>query len=266
MSTSTIQSNILYGLGEGTNVADATSLTYALRWANAAYRQLNTKIRQKSLQKRSVFRTAAGQQSYQAPSDFVGFVVLKDESNDSIIGQRTPEEFAKEVSSNSITDESFTSDFDVAVSLDNTSIIQYSETVTDDTSHTTTYTRDTDYEMDYDAGTITVLSTGTITDATTTYIDYLYHTDGKPDIFCLEYDATNGKFVFRLSPTPDAIYIYSLVYPAMPSALSGAVDSIWEQFEYCLERGGIYFGSLEVLGSDDPKINIFQNLYSQTEL
>jgi len=257
-----VQQNILYGIGEGVNVANATSLAYALRWANSAYRQFHVKIRTKNLQKRSIFRTAAGQQTYQAPSDFLGFITMKDESNDNVLGQRTPEEFSMQVAVNTITDEIFESEHDVAVSLANTSIVQYSETVTDDTDHTTVYTRDTDYEMDYNAGTITVLSTGTpIADATDTYIDYVCYSDGKPDIFCLEYDATNGKYAFRLSPTPDGIYIASLVYPALPSALSGAVDAIWTQLEYCLERGGIYFGALELLNGDDPKIAEFKSLY-----
>jgi len=262
MSTSTIQANVLYGLGEGMNVADATSLTYALRWANAAYRNIFTKYRFRHIQKRSIFRTAAGQQTYQAPSDFMGFLTLKDESNDTVLQQLTPEEFSRQVAPVAITDEVFTSDDGVAVALGNPSIIQYSETVADDTDHTTVYTRDTDYTMDYTAGTITVDAAEAMDDATDYYIDYVYYPDGKPDTFCLEYDVTNGKYVFRVSPTPDAIYIASLVYPAIPTALSGSVNSIWTQLEYCLERGGVYFGSLELMDGSDPKIGIFKSEYS----
>ena len=261
MTTTTIQQNVIYALGEGINVADATTLAYALRWANAAYRNIFTKYRFKHIQKRSIFRTAVGQQTYQAPSDFMGFLTLKDESNDTVLQQVTPEEFARLTSPNTITDETFTSDDGVAVSLDNTAIVQYSETVTDDTDHTTVYTRDTDYTIDYVAGTITVDAAQAMADATDYYVDYIYYDTEKPDAFCIEYDATNGKFVFRLDPTPDAIYIASLVYPAIPSALSGSVNTIWTQLEYCLERGGIYFGSLELMDGNDPKIARFDKEY-----
>jgi hypothetical protein len=266
MGTSDIQANILYSLGEGVNVADATSLGYALRWANAAYRNIFTKYRFKHIQKRSIFRTANGQQTYQAPSDFLGFLTLKDETNDTVLQQLTPEEFARVCSPNEITDETFESDHDVAVSLDNVAIVQYSETVADDTDHTNVYTRDTDYEMDYINGTITVLSTGTMADATDYYIDYLHYDTGSPDTFCLEYDATNKKYVFRLDPAPDATYIASLVYPAGITALSGAVDPIWSLLEYCLERGGIYFGALELLEGNDPKVQIFKSEYDNAIL
>lgn len=262
MTTLGIQQAVLYGLGEGMNLADTTSLAYALRWANAAYRNIFTKYRFRHIQKRSIFRTAAGQSTYQAPAGFMGFLTLKDESNDTVLQQITPEEFSRQVSPVTITDEVFTSDDGVAVALDNTSIVQYSETVTDDTDHTTVYTRDTDYAIDYTAGTITVDAAEAMADATDYYIDYSYYPDGKPDTFCLEYDVTNGKYVFRVSPTPDAIYIASLVCPAIPSALSGSVNSIWTQLEYCLERGGIYFGSLELMDGSDPKIAIFKSEYS----
>ncbi len=264
MSTTTIKSNILYGLGEGGNVADATTLTYALRWANTAYHDIFTRYRFKNIQKRSVFRTANGQQTYQAPSDFFGFLTLKDESNDIVLDQLTPQDFAREVSPTTITDESFTSSDDTAVSLDNRAILQYGETVTDDTDHTTVYTRDTDYAMDYEDGTITTASTGSISDATTTYIDYQYYTRGKPNKFCLEYDSTNKKYVFRLADTPDAIYIASLVYPAYPSDLSSTVAPIWGYLEHAIERGGIYYGSLELFESTDPMIDRHERNYEKS--
>ena len=251
MSTTTIKQNIILGIGEGSNVASSTLLEYALRWANAAYNKMMAKYRFKSLSTRTIFRTAVGQQTYQAPSDFVGFVTLKDESNGTILDQIPPEEFARDVDANKVTDESFTSDHDVAVSLDNTAILQFSETVTT-TAGTTTYTKDTDYSMDYVAGTITVLSTGAMSDATAYYIDYLHYTTGSPNQFCMEYDATNKKYVFRLDPVPDAINIASLIYPAVPSDLSGSVEPLWSQFEFCIERGGIYYGSLEVI--QDPQL------------
>lgn len=251
MSVDTIKANCLYGLGEGTNVADATYLTYALRWMNCAYRDIFLRYRFKSLRTRSIFRTANGQQTYQAPSDFIGFVVLKDESNDTILDQITPEEFARDVGTTEVEDESFTSDDGVAVELDNKAILQYSETVTN-TDGDTTYTRDTDYTISYVNGTITVDAAESMADATEYYIDYLYYETGTPTQFCVEFDATNGKYVFRLDEVPDDTYIASLVYPALPSALSGSAEPIWAQLEFALERGGVYYGSLEII--EDPQM------------
>jgi len=251
MATSDIQANVLYGLGEGGNVADTTSLAYALRWVNAAYRELFLRYRFKSLRTRSIFTTTAGQSTYQSPSDFGGFLILKDETNQTILNQVTPEEFQRDISANKVTDETFTSSADVAVDLDNNALIQYSEVVTDDTDHTTVYTRDTDYDMNYTTGTIMVLSTGSMSDATEYYIDYLYYIDGKPDKFCLEYDATNERYVFRLDPIPNGSFIGSLLYSALPSDLSSSVDPLWDRLEFALERGGIYYGSLEII--DDPQ-------------
>jgi len=247
MSTTTIQQNVLYGLQEGSNVGNSTYLSYALRWANRAYKEVYTKAgyKFKNLHKRSIFRTTDGQQTYQAPSDFLGFVTMRDESNNSVVDQILPEEFAREVSTNNITDESFTSDEDVAVSLDNKAILQYSETVTT-TDGATTYTRDTDYTMSYTSGTITVLSTGSMSDATAYEVDYLYWSKGKPDLFALEYDSTNKKYAFKMSPVPNSTYIYSLIYPHDPSALSGSVDPVWGLYEAAIEAGGIYYGSLEI--------------------
>ena len=259
MSTSTIQSNCLYGLGEGGNVANSTYLTYALRWVNAAYREIFLRYRFKNLQTRSIFRTTKGQSTYQAPSDFTGFLTLKDKSNDSIISQVTPEEFERDVAANSVSNESFTSSFGVAVSLANIAILQYSEIVTT-VAGTTTYIRDTDYTIDYVAGTITVLAAGSMANATAYYIDYLHYSTGLPTQFCVEYDATNKKYVFRLDETPDDIYIVSVLYSATPSALSGSVDPVWANFEFALERGGIYYGSLEIT-EDAGKRAEFKSIY-----
>lgn len=259
MSTTTIKQGIIYGLGEGALVADSTMLEYALRWANVAYREIFLRYRFKHLRTRSIFRTTEGQATYQAPTDFSGFLVLKDESAGGVLDQVTPEELQRNISATQITDESTTSDYDVAVSLDNTGIVQYSETVTT-TDGATTYTRDTDYSMDYTAGTITVDSTGTMSDATEYEIDYLYYAEGPPTQFCIEYDATNKRYVFRLDPIPDDTYIASLLYPAIPSDLSGSVDPIWSKLEFALERGGIYYGSLEIM-EDPQKRNEFKGIY-----
>lgn len=250
MSTTSIKQNVIYGLGEGQLVANTTMLTYALRYANAAYRDIFGRFRFKHLRTRSVFRTSNGQSTYQAPSQYMGFLILKDESGDSIIDQISPEMFMREISARKVTNESFTSSSDTAVSLDNVAIVQYSETVTN-VAGTTTYTRDTDYTMSYSSGTITVDSGGSMADATAYYIDYNYHETGSPDKFCVEYDASNAKYVFRFDPVPDATKIITLLFEQGPSDLSGSVEPIWNRLEYCLERGGIYYGSLELI--DDQR-------------
>lgn len=262
MSTSTIKSNILYGLGEGGNVADSDFLAYALRWANAAYHEIFLRYRFKCLKTRSIFRTSEGQQTYQTPTDFSGFVVMKDESNETILDHKTPEELQRDIATTIVTDESFTTTtLDTAVSLDQTGLVQYSETVTD-TAGTTTYTRDTDYTMNYVAGTVTPITGGSMEAATEYEVDYLYYEQGKPTQFCIEYDATNARYVFRMDPTPDAAYVSSLLYPATPSDLSDSVDAVWSTLEFALERGGIYYGSLEII--DDPqKRSEFQGIYEK---
>lgn len=250
MSTTTVQQAIAYGLGEGALVADSTMLAYALRWANNAWREMYLRYRFKTLRTKSIFRTTAGQQTYQAPSDFAGFLTLKDETNDQILSQITPEEMQRKIGQTQVTNEAFTSNHGVAVALDYKGIQQYSETVTT-TAGTTTYTRDTDYTIDYVAGTITVLATGSMSNATGYYIDYLYVENDKPTHFCIEYDSNTSLYLFRLWPTPDAVYVGSLLYAAYASALSASVNPMWDQFEFCLERGGIYYGSLEIV--NDPQ-------------
>jgi hypothetical protein len=246
MSTTTIQQNIIYGLGEGALVADTTMLSYALRYANQAYRDIMNRYRYKCIQKRSVFRTSNGLSAYQMPDDFMGFLVVKDESGDSILDQVTPELFSREITSVQITDESFTSSSDTAVTLDQVGVVQYSETVTT-TAGTTTYTRDTDYTMSYYNGQITMDSTGSMADATAYYIDYLYRATGSPSMFCVEFDSSNAQYVVRMDPVPDATKVVTLVYPAAPGDLSATVDAIWDRFEFAIERGGVYYGGLELI-------------------
>lgn len=259
MTTTTIQQNIIYGLGEGQLVSDTDMLSYALRWANAAYRDIHSRYRFKHYSKRTIFRTVDGQQTYHMPSDFIGFCILKNERTNEPIEQVTPEDFTRRVSTTFIDDEEWTSSHDVAVALAHQAIIQYSETVSDGT---TDYTRDTDYTMDYVAGTITALSTGSLTDATAYYIDYVHYVNDEPSRFCLEYDSTNKLYVIRFDPVPDAVYIMSLQYPAAPSNLSASVDSIWSSMEYAIERGGIFFGSIEI--TDDPQKRLeFKTIYEQ---
>ncbi len=264
MSTTSIKQNVIYGLGEGGSVANATMLTYALRWSNCAYREIFLRYRFKHLRTRSIFRTTHGQQTYQAPADFSGFLVIKDETNNTILSQVTPEEFQREVTTTTVTDEDITtaSTLATAITLDNTAIVQYSETVTN-AAGTSTYTRDTDYSMNYITGTITpiaAISGGTMSASTAYHIDYLYYPEGPPEKFCLEYDATNTRYMFRTDPVPDATYIASLLYPALPSDLSGSVEPLWSTLEFALERGGIYYGALEI-GEDAQKRSEFKGIY-----
>jgi hypothetical protein len=89
----------------------------------------------------------------------------------------------KNYSDSHITDESFTSAFDTPVSLANPNIVSGSEVVTS-SDGLTTYVNGTDYTMDYVGGKITVLSTGSMVDATSYLIDYNYmiaNTIGKID-------------------------------------------------------------------------------------
>ena len=81
------------------------------------------------------------------------------------------ERIAQAVYNKSVSGESFTSSDDTAVTLANKPIRFGSETVTN-AAATTTYTRDTDYEMDYINGTIKTLSIGSITTSTTHLISY----------------------------------------------------------------------------------------------
>jgi hypothetical protein len=258
MSTGTVQTNVIMGLGEGAAVSDTTMLAYALRWASNSYREIYLRYRFKTLRTKSVFRTTHGQQTYQAPSDFAGFLTLKDESNDQIISQITPEEMQRKVQPTKVSNESVTVVSGTAVALDTSGLQQYSETVTN-VAGTTTYVRDTDYTMDYVAGTITMLGTGSMTTATAYYIDYLYLTEGKPTDFCIEFDSNTNQYLFRLYPTPDAVYIGSLLYPAYPSALATGTNPIWDQFEFCLERGGIYYGSMEIVPDPQKRMEYKQN-------
>lgn len=70
-----------------------------------------------------------------------------------------------------VTDEAWTSSLGVAVSLTYKPLKFNSELVTDSTG-ATTYLRDSDYTMDYHAGTITALATGDIPDSTGCLISY----------------------------------------------------------------------------------------------
>jgi hypothetical protein len=73
-----------------------------------------------------------------------------------------------------VTGEEFTSAFDVAVGLENAAIYDNTVAVTSADGNTT-YIEGTDYTIDYLNGTITVLSTGTMADATSYKINYRHY-------------------------------------------------------------------------------------------
>ena len=75
-----------------------------------------------------------------------------------------------------IEDESFTSLHDVCVELAHTNLVSGSVVVTS-TNGVTTYTEDSDYEIDYTTGVIKVLSTGIMSTLTEYYVSYTYLAD-----------------------------------------------------------------------------------------
>jgi hypothetical protein len=257
MSVSTMQQNVIYGIGEGALVASTGMLAYALRWMNAAYRDVIGRPHFTMPQKRSVFRTAAGLQTYQLPPSCFGFMSLKDMRNDEPIEQVTPEEFDRRSSSTFITAESFTADVGVDVSLANTAIHQYTERVYD--SDGVYYARDTDYTIAYATGEINAT---TLDDDGAYLIEYAHYESSDPQRFCLEYDAENNLYVIRFDPVPDAVSSISLIYMSAPAIMSASEGVLWSQMEYALERGGIYFGSMEMT-EDKEKRKEFKVLYEQ---
>ena len=70
--------------------------------------------------------------------------------------------------------ESFTSNYGTAVGLAQENILPQTELVHDTGDLTTSYDRGTDYEMNYQAGEITVLSGGSMSDSTTYELEYEY--------------------------------------------------------------------------------------------
>ena len=91
----------------------------------------------------------------------------------------------------SVVNETFNSgEYDTWVQLNHTNIVENSETVTDLTG-ATTYTRGTDYEMNYTAGQIKVLSTGSMSNNTNYLISYDYTTT-EPSVFSAANSAAVG--------------------------------------------------------------------------
>jgi len=80
--------------------------------------------------------------------------------------------------SNPVVGEAFNSVFDTPVALAHSNLNASAAAVVKSADGATTYTAGADYTVDYAAGTITVLSTGTMLDATAYQIAYSYLTTG----------------------------------------------------------------------------------------
>jgi len=113
-----------------------------------------------------------------------------------------------------IVNETFnSSEYDTWVSLANSGIAPYTEKVTNTTDENPYY-RGTDYEMDYVAGKIKVLSTGNMSNNTDYYIDY-----EKYETTSYSINATKFKYEQMNQPQPFTVngteikYIYLLMNP-----------------------------------------------------
>ena len=136
---------------------------------------------------------------------------------------------------NAITDESFTSSFDVAVALAHTEITSGSEVVTT-TDGLTTYVKDTDYTMDYPNGTITVLSTGSMLDATEYYIDYTYDVTFATDAEDLYSAISFGAYVIFADNAVDASGHTPYKWSHGDSTITKLIQSGTEyKFKYLIE-------------------------------
>ena len=115
-----------------------------------------------------------------------------------------------------ISAEAFTSVFDTAVPLANQSIV-LGTVVVKSSDGLTTYTEGTDYTVNYISGTITVLSTGTMLNATTYQIDYNY-TSYKSVMQTIPLTAHNyGNFSFNIASSTLTSVSYGTGTPALVS-------------------------------------------------
>ena len=113
-----------------------------------------------------------------AASTTVGGNLSSDELNDAIsqavseMSRHIPEYLVEEIQfEEDVASESVTSSDDTEVALANKPVKKDSEAVKN-SAETTTYTRDTDYEMDYINGRIKTIGSGAIPDATTIKVTY----------------------------------------------------------------------------------------------
>ena len=113
-----------------------------------------------------------------------------------------------------IVNETFnSSEYDTWVSLANSGIVPYSEKVTNTTDENPYY-RGTDYEMDYVAGKIKVLSTGNMSNNTDYHIDYEKYETTSYSINAtkFKYEQMNQPQTFTVNGT-EIKYIYLLMNP-----------------------------------------------------
>ncbi|RLJ06581.1 MAG: hypothetical protein DRP18_00340 [Candidatus Aenigmatarchaeota archaeon] len=105
------------------------------------------------------------------------------------------------------------SEYDTWVSLANSGIVPYSEKVTNTTDETP-YQRGTDYEMDYVAGKIKVLSTGNMSNNTDYHIDYEKYETTTYSINAtkFKYEQMNQPMTFSVNAT-EVKYVYLLMNP-----------------------------------------------------
>ncbi|WP_456486531.1 archaellin/type IV pilin N-terminal domain-containing protein [Candidatus Alkanophaga liquidiphilum] len=140
----------------------------------------------------------------------------------------------------SVTNETFTSLYDQWVQLAHTNIVEGSETVTD-TSGATTYTSGTDYEMNYIAGQIKVLSGGNMSNNTDYYIDYEYIIGGS-----MEYEPGNSAhFEFQFNDTTKDYFKFDG---------EGGWDSDGNELCGCCDAIGIWVPPRNVMEENDYKL------------
>jgi len=134
-----------------------------------------------------------------------------------------------------IIDEVFTSNFDAWVNLANEDLID-DTVVVEETDTETTFTEGTDYEINYSAGQIKVLSTGGMLDATNYHISYNY-TENKFKLWesfiaLKNYIDSDGGQLFSINEFSGKAQVYDSVdadYNEVKNILSGVITfECWE--------------------------------------
>lgn len=118
-----------------------------------------------------------------------------------------------------ITNESVVTSADVAVAMAN-SPIRYNSEVVKNSALTVTYTRDTDYRIDYSNGTLTALSTGSIGAGVTVKVSY-----------------EKSKLAINLSAITDLIRVAAVEYPlgSVPQDISQF--NTWGDYLWIVSNG-----------------------------
>jgi hypothetical protein len=65
-----------------------------------------------------------------------------------------------------------------------------------------------------------------------------------------------------IDPCPEETLPISILWNDMPSNLSSSVDPVWLTEEFALERGGIYYGSLEIIEDAQLRLEMKTNYES----